>query len=301
MNVEEQTTTVGQESGCVLCGSFDAKLRFREEPFRVLDCRTCGLTYVTPRHAPDDLVERVYGPDYWLSTKPREHGYSDYRGDRALYKRTFERRWETIRELFEQPGRALDVGCAAGYFLEVLLENGWDALGVEPSPAIAESARMRLGDEHVLATSLEHVQLPAASFDLITLWDVLEHLPDPVGGLSCALRLLKPDGKLVLETQNIHSVLARVLGRRWHHFKHREHLAHFHPGTLKCALELAGLQLVDLGTKNAGKYVRGDFVVERSARIHAGLPALLRPLLGGSWTTYINLGDEMIAIAEGAR
>jgi 2-polyprenyl-3-methyl-5-hydroxy-6-metoxy-1,4-benzoquinol methylase len=286
-----------REVSCCLCGCTEADVRFREEPFRVVDCKNCGLTYVTPR-LDSDLVEAVYGETYWRSSEPRSIGYADYLADATLCRRTFERRWKGVRAHLPPTGRALDVGCAGGYFLDVLLAQGWEAIGLEPSAKMARHAADRLGEERVICAPLESADLPAASFDLVTLWDVLEHLPDPVAGLARARELLRPGGRIVLETQDIRAAFARLLGRRWQHYKHREHLAHFHQGTLERALGAAGLALVDLSRQGAGKYVRGDFLVERSARLHHRLPALLRPFLGGEWSVYVNLGDELIAVAE---
>ena len=117
----------------------------------------------------------------------------------------------------------------------------------------------------------------------------LKRVAGGVAPFSCAI---------LIETQDIHSAFARLLGRRWQHFKHREHLVHFHRGTLEEALRRSGLRLAHLQRRAAGKYVRGDFLVERSARLHPSLPRILRPVLGGPWSIYLNFGDEMIAVAE---
>lgn len=286
-----------REVGCCLCGSEEARERFREEPYRVLDCADCGLTYVTPRAA-GDLVEAVYGEAYWRSSEPRRHGYADYLADAALYRRTFERRWRALAAHLPPAGRALDVGCAGGFFLDVLIARGWEALGLEPSEQMARSVAARLGQGRVRCATLEQAEFAPASFDLVTLWDVLEHLPDPVAALVRARELLRPGGRVVVETQDVRALFARLLGRRWQHYKHREHLAHFHRGTLERALAQAGLALVELSRRGAGKYVRGDFLVERSGRLHRRLPGLLRPFVGGEWSVYLNFGDELIAVAE---
>ncbi|MFT7667378.1 MAG: 2-polyprenyl-3-methyl-5-hydroxy-6-metoxy-1,4-benzoquinol methylase [Planctomycetota bacterium] len=286
------------EPQCALCGSTEARLRFQDEPYSVLDCLDCGLTYVSPQLAPEALINEVYGADYWSSENPRTHGYGDYRGDQDLIRKTFERRWSALQRFFPEPGRALDVGCATGSFLQLLRMQGWEVTGLEPSLPIALCAREQLGAEVVLNLTLEAAKLPEKSFDIVTLWDVLEHLPDPKAALIKVRRMLRPSGRLVIETQNIRSLFARALGRRWHHFKHREHLTHFHKDTLTRVLDEAGFQLIELRSRDAGKYVRGNFIVERSARLHRKLPAILQPLLGGDWSTYINLHDELIVVAE---
>ena len=289
------------EVGCALCGTAPATLRFSDGPHRVLDCQGCGLTYLSPRLSEESLLADVYDESYWRSPAPKDRGYGDYRGEAALYRRSFARRWEELSPRFPArpegpPYRLLDVGCAAGYFLDVVAAEGWEVRGVEPSRPIADEARRRHGAAAVHVGTLE--QLPAwGGFDLITLWDVLEHVPDPVATLKRARQLLAPGGTLVVETQNIDSALARLLGRRWHHFKHREHLVHFNPRTLRQAFEAAGLEVIDLHARSAGKYVTGEFLVERSARLGRALPRLLAPLRGLP-PLYLNLGDEVIALAE---
>ncbi len=287
-----------EEVGCALCGSSASRLRFRDDPYTVRVCEECGLTYVTPRLKGAARLERVYGEDYWRSIAASERGYADYRKDAELYRRTFRQRWERIAPLLPAAGRALDVGCAAGYFLDVLVEEGWDAVGIEPSESIARTARERHGSERVFAEAFEQARFAPDSFDLVSFWDVLEHLADPVAALQRARALLRPGGLIVLETQNIGSLFARLSGRRWHHFKHAEHLVHFDPSTLRGALARAGLAIVEMSTRGAGKYVRGDFLVERSARLGRFFPRLLAPLLGGDWTLYVNLGDELIVAAR---
>ncbi|MCA8967782.1 MAG: methyltransferase domain-containing protein, partial [Planctomycetes bacterium] len=132
----------------------DATTRFVDGAFRVLRCEGCDLTRVSPRLPEGAAVERVYDASYWRSPAARERGYSDYRGDAELYLRTFELRRARIAAHLPAPGRVLDVGCAAGYFLAVMRRAGWSVAGVEPSAPIRAAARARLGDDAVLAEAL---------------------------------------------------------------------------------------------------------------------------------------------------
>jgi 2-polyprenyl-3-methyl-5-hydroxy-6-metoxy-1,4-benzoquinol methylase len=284
---------------CGLCGGRERAVRFREGRFSIVTCTRCGVTYVTPRLADASLIASVYDEGYWRSAAAKDRGYTDYRADEALYLRTFRRRLAIVRRHAQRPGRVLDVGCAAGYFLRVMQEEGWDVTGVEPSDAIRARAEELLGRERVRGGRLEDARFPTGSFDLVTMWDVIEHLPDPAAVLAEARRVLAPGGRLVLETQNVTSLAARLLGRRWQHYKHAEHLYHFDPRTIAAALERAGFAVLENRPWRAGKYVSLAFVAERMGRVHPLLGTLLAPLRRCEGVAlYVNPLDEMIVVAR---
>ncbi len=290
-----------QPVDCGLCGSAERVLAFRDGPFSVVTCARCGLTYVTPRLRDRALLEQVYDEGYWRSSAAKDRGYTDYRADRPLYLRTYRRRWKALRRRFPRPGRVLDVGCAAGYFLSVMQEEGWQVTGLEPSEPIRREAEAALGRERVRAGLLGEVELPPASFDLVTLWDVLEHIPDPVAALCQVRGLLAPGGRLLIETQNVKSLAARLLGRRWQHYKHAEHIYHFDPRTIEDCLSRAGFRVLENRSRGGGKYVSLGFVAERAGKLHPIAATLLSPLkLLASTALYVNLRDEMIVLAEPA-
>ena len=286
---------------CGLCGARERALRFREGRFSVVTCARCGVTYVTPRLSDASLLASVYDEGYWRSPAAKDRGYTDYRADEALYVRTFRRRLAIVRRHAPRAGRVLDVGCAAGFFLSVMREEGWDVTGVEPSDAIRARAEELLGRERVHGGRLEDAHFPAGSFDLVTMWDVIEHLPDPASVLAEVRRVLAPGGRLLLETQNVTSLAARLLGRRWQHYKHAEHLYHFEPRTIAAALERAGFAVLENRPWRAGKYVSLAFVAERMGRVHPLLGTLLAPLRRFAGVAlYVNPLDEMIVVARPA-
>jgi len=287
------------DPACALCGSRERAVLFTAGPHTLVRCARCELVYVTPRRDERALLEEVYGPEYWRSPAAKDRGYSDYVADEALYLRTFRARWRRLAPHLPRAGRALDVGCAAGFSMLALAERGFDVHGIEPSDAIRAVAVARFGAERVHGGTLRDAPFAPGSFDVISLWDVLEHVCDPLDALSRARLLLAPEGRLVLETQDVEAIAARVLGRRWTHFKHDEHLVHFSPATLRQALERSGLELVLLTRRGAGKYVSPRFVAERARRVApwlawacAGLARL--PLSA----VYVNPFDELIAVAR---
>jgi len=286
------------EVPCHLCAGREQALLFADPPFRVVRCTGCGLVYVTPRHEEGALRDLYEDESYWKSDAAKDRGYTDYLRDEPLYLRTYRRRYRLIARHCPRPGRALDVGCAAGYFLSVLAARGWQVSGVEVSPFVARFAREHFGLPDIRVGSLEEAGFPPAAFDLVTFWDVLEHLPDPRRALKTARALVRPDGVLVLETQNVRSFFARLLGRRWHHFKQPEHLYHFDRDTIGRLLLEGGFEVVENRPFLGGKYVSLGFLAERSARVSRVLGRLLAPLARSRGALYVNPFDEMIVVAR---
>ncbi|MEM7306021.1 MAG: class I SAM-dependent methyltransferase [Planctomycetota bacterium] len=286
---------------CGLCHSESYTVKFTDGPFSVVTCNDCGLTYVTPRLKDGHLIDEVYNEGYWSSNAAKDRGYTDYRADAPLYLKTYRRRISVVRRHFPQPARVLDVGCAAGYFLQVMQEEGWDVTGVEPSDAIRPQAAEKLGADNVRAGLLHEQGFEDDSFDLVTMWDVIEHIPDFIAALEEVRRILKPGGKMLIETQNVNSRAAKVLGKKWQHYKHAEHIYHFNPKTLGVALDRAGFRILENTPSLGGKYVSMGFLSERAGRLHPALSALLSPLrLIRNKSVYVNLFDEMIVVAAPA-
>lgn len=289
-----------EQAHCLFCPRGVAvQSLFADPPLAVVRCRGCGLVFVSPRVAADRLGE-VYGESYWRSPAAKHYGYTDYRAGAADWLRTYRRRIEGLRGRLAPGARVLDVGCAAGFFLEVMQSDGFDVWGVEISAEIAAEARRRVGHDRIHRGALEDAPHRRQSFDLISFWDVVEHLPDPIATLRVARRLLKPDGLLLVETQNVESRFARLMGRRWQHFKQVEHLWHFSPSTARQLLEAGGFETVELTARGAGKHVGFDFIVERAGRLHPRLSTVLSPLARLRVAPYVNLLDEMILLARPA-
>ncbi len=285
---------------CPLCGSDRFEIAFVEPPYSVHRCSACGLGFVSPRLDPEGLVG-IYADDtYWRSVSPKTRGYHDYRADEPLYLRTFRRRLDFALGAGPRSGRALDVGCAAGFCMAVLRERGFETYGVEVSEAIGSHARDHFGfGDAVHFGTLDTAPHAEGSFDLITMWDVVEHVPDPRGLLANARALLKPDGLLVLETQDIDSRFARLLGPKWHHFKHAEHIYHFTPSTARELLRSAGFATERLTHRYGGKYVSLHFIAERAGRVHPLISKALSPLARlESASVYLNFMDEMVVLAR---
>jgi 2-polyprenyl-3-methyl-5-hydroxy-6-metoxy-1,4-benzoquinol methylase len=286
---------------CALCGRDDYRPLFQIGEFPIVDCMGCGLRYLRRRLRPERLLEIYRQPDYFRSDNSMVQGYVDYFADRRNLLSTFRRRmgWLFKKLGHPRPGRLLDVGCAAGYGVEYAVSQGWDAYGLEPSPVAFHAAQERLG-ERVHCGTLDSAPYEGGFFDIILMWDVVEHLPDPLAILRKAHELLKPGGWLSVVTPDSGSVLARCMGRFWMEYaKPTEHIHFFSEATLNQAFLSTGFKPMVRTT--AGKDVGLDFLVDR-------LVAVLKPLRflknvrgigqGGSISIYVNPRDKMHFLAR---
>jgi 2-polyprenyl-3-methyl-5-hydroxy-6-metoxy-1,4-benzoquinol methylase len=285
---------------CPLCGSDDLRPAFTEEPYTVVRCGSCGLGFVTPRLDESGLVGIYTAESYWTSDSPKTQGYHDYRADEPLYLKTFRKRLGYALRGGPAAGRALDVGCAAGFCMAALRERGFEVHGVEVSEAIGSHARDHFGfGDNVFIGTLEDSPHAEESFDLVCMWDVVEHVPDPRALLAKAYSLLRPGGLLVIETQDIDSRFAKTLGPKWHHFKHAEHIYHFTPATVTEMVRTAGFVPDRLTHRYGGKYVSFQFIAERAGRVHPLISRVLAPIARiENAALYLNFMDEMIVTAR---
>jgi 2-polyprenyl-3-methyl-5-hydroxy-6-metoxy-1,4-benzoquinol methylase len=156
-------------------------------------------------------------------------------------------------------GRLLDFGCGGGAFLERMRRAGWQVTGLDISDALAKRVRGELGIP-VLTGTLPHPELAEGSFDLITMWQSLEHVHDPLRVLSECHRLLAPGGRLLIAAPNMDSAAFRWCGAAWVGLDLPRHLTHFTPHTLCLMLDRAGFE------PTAVRMVRHSSWLRQSAR-----------------------------------
>ncbi len=222
---------------CPVCGTAEATEflvardlnLFGPGEFRLVRCRECSLVYLNPRPSLADMA--VHYPDHYWTPPPPD--------DAPPYLDAGMRRTLTVLARDYPRGRVLDVGCGIGKMLALMRERGLDAMGLEPYEHAARIAREHYGLEVVCAFP-QDADLPAASFDAVTFFDVLEHLPGPVGDLRQARSLLKPGGAVFVKVPNIAALQARLFGKWWYALDVPRHLVHFSPRSLSRALQEAG-------------------------------------------------------------
>lgn len=184
---------------------------------QIVSCDACGMKYENPRY-PDELIVSAY-------EEAQEQGHDSQYQSRV---KSFHRTLNSLRKLIPGSGsRVLDIGTAGGAFLAAAEQYGYQAVGLEPSKYLVEQAKRR--GLNVVQGTIDANPLEPGSFDMVCLWDVIEHLTDPKGALLKIRTLLKPDGVLLINYPDIGTWQARISGRRFwwilsvhlHHFTRR--------------------------------------------------------------------------------
>lgn len=210
-----------------VCGSGSDYLSLSGEKFDMYRCASCGFVFLPAAETKEDL----YAPAY----------YRKMRGFSRLLELLFLRGRRRALEKHKASGRLLDVGCGTGEFLRAMAAAGWSASGVEPS----QSASPAAGGLDIRGGQLSGAEFPAGSLDAVTMWQVLEHLPDPAAELVRIKDLLKDDGVLLVSVPNIASWQAAFGKGLWFHLDLPRHRWQFSPETLRLLLEKAGYRVLE--------------------------------------------------------
>jgi SAM-dependent methyltransferase len=191
-------------------------------------------------------LEEIYAPEYFQHrAEESTDGYVDYLGDAERHRETATRRLALIDRFGASRGRLLDVGAAAGFFVDEARRAGWDAEGIDIAPHMVEWGRhelgvpLRVGDISLVEGRATH--------EVVTMWDYIEHSLDPVRDLARSNELLVPSGIIALSTGDIDSVAARISGSRWHLLTPRHHNFFFGARTLVDLLRRSGFDVAWVG------------------------------------------------------
>ena len=190
------------ELACNVCGSDYRTTVWTKEGYRIARCASCGLLYVENPPAPGELQAHYsFAAGYHQRLAVDGAHVELHAGEARANLRVLNRN--------ARAGRLLDVGCSTGLFLAAARDAGWDARGLEYSADSARVARERHGRD-VDQGELLPGRYDPASFDVVTMWDVIEHLPDPRAALRVVHEILKPGGLFVAKTPNADGIYPRV-------------------------------------------------------------------------------------------
>lgn len=237
-------------NACPVCGaaSVDKKLAAEDytvshQSFEIWQCAGCSLRFT--QDIPDLLsVGSYYLSDAYISHTDTSEGFIN-----SLYhmvrRRTLQRKLQLVKKATGiQKGTLLDVGAGTGAFVNTAQLDGWSVTGLEPDAGTRQRAGSLYGI--TLQTTDTLFQLPAGSFDAVTLWHVLEHVHELHDYMEQIKKLLKVNGRALIAVPNYTSYDANAYQQYWAAYDVPRHLYHFSPAAIEKLLQLHGLQLLEV-------------------------------------------------------
>jgi 2-polyprenyl-3-methyl-5-hydroxy-6-metoxy-1,4-benzoquinol methylase len=227
-------------SKCIICGSNNYKIIFNEFGVDILKCLNCGHIFSSFEQ------EQYYGGYYGEKIKNEDHFWWD---------EAHKKMYDDFCRIFikNKSGKLLDVGCGFGYFIKkISFFPDWEAFGYEISETAVNYARNNLGLKNIFSGRVENSGFPEKYFDIITLWDVVEHIPNPKPLLVYLRTILKEDGILFIHTPNAKIQLIKAKAKKLikgmregaHYLEAKDHINIYSSWAIKEVLRQAGFKEV---------------------------------------------------------
>ncbi len=233
---------------CPLCESQNAELHLQlkdyflsKEDFEIYRCQNCGLLYTWPRPA-DDIIEKYYKSEDYLSHNEKKKGLIPF-----IYncvKRVNVANKFRMATKGVQGQRMLDFGCGVGDFLHFAQQKGYEVTGSDVSEDARHFASEKLGKTVISPDDV--FAMPDNSFDIITMWHVLEHISDLKKQAALLDRLLADGGRLVIALPNYQSYDAQYYKDKWAAYDVPRHLNHFNQKTLETVFAGTKLHIISV-------------------------------------------------------
>ena len=286
---------------CPWCGSEKAQINLwlkdeflSHEDFHICECLNCGLLYTMPRPSKEKIGTYYKSEEY----------YSHQENKRGFVPKLYEKvKTVNLRNKYKMAtcgksiGKLLDIGCGVGDFIHTAEQKGWECLGVEPSEDARQIAQRRIKAKIVQSEELE--QVPDGSFDVITMWHVLEHVDDLKWQVEQLQRLVKLDGRIVIAVPNYKSYDGQYYQNLWAAYDVPRHLNHFNRTTIVKIFKTKGLDLIK--TDKLGwdayyisflseQYKHHSMALLRGA--FRGLVSNCKALRSGEWSSMVYIFEK---------
>lgn len=287
---------------CPICNSekLNKKIELKdyflsEDNFTILECIDCGFMITNPQPEGDKIG------DYYKSEEYISHSNTKKGLVNAVYQIvrnfTLKRKFQMVKKL-KKRGSILDIGCATGEFLNVFKLDKWEAMGIEPDEEARKFAihnyNLKVADQGFLN------KIEEKSYDIISMWHVLEHVHDLNERIQIIHKILKDDGKVIIAVPNYKSYDAENYGKFWAAYDVPRHLFHFNKLTMEKLLVNNNMKLTEVKPMKFDSF----YVSMLSEKYKYGKPNLLRAFFTGfkSNLNAMNTGEysSLIYIAEKA-
>lgn len=295
-----------EQATCQICGDercqpyVERRDRFSDQVFHYVQCVGCGEVYLNPRPTLEEIS--AFYPDHYESYETIEN--QSTRLQQTLLWKNQEKVLKYVQGFTSGPGSLLDIGCSTGQFMRVTREHGWSVTGIELVDHAAEIARTRYQLD-VRTGDLDNVPLPSQGFDIITMWDVLEHLHAPRRALEKIRDLLKPNGILAVGFPNLDSYDRRIFGTAWIGWDAPRHLYLFSLPAFQRLFRETGFELAARRCLTGGKgsfFLSLDFAL--SGKKFGAWAQKAKPAISAAlwpyrqWAYFFNKGPGITLIAR---
>lgn len=283
---------------CILCDIPLEKYLYKNG-YWILRCPTCHLGETDLKRDYTKFVKEFYSQGYYEGD-PTRSAYADYELDKPLILKNMQKFLSFVAKK-KPTGKLLDVGCAFGFVVELAAKKGYDAYGFDPSTFAAKKAGELAGKDRIQEGTIQQVKYPKSSFDVITMFDVFEHLQDPLADMRKLHSLLKPDGIIIIATGDTRSLAARIMKRRWTFFIPPQHIFFFHRKNVTVLLNKAGF--VPRKWHRVGKWLSLGYVLHLARTTgESTLAKVIYALVCNTplmrFPLYIPMKDNMVILAD---
>ena len=274
-------------SVCILCGTPTGNHFLYPG---ILKCSSCGFVFADIQMSPAEL-QKLYARNYFFGSE-----YLNYLEDKSTLQKNFGGRLRTLRK-YSSGGNLIEIGCAYGFFLE-LAQRHWKAEGCDISePACTEARRQGLS---VTCGDFLELPLPERQYNVVAMWDTIEHLSRPDLYVEKASKILKSGGVLCVTTGDIGSAMAMWRKSRWRLIHPPTHLYYFDRASMERLMVKNGLDIVHFEhcgySRSVEQIFYSLFVLNRETAVRRKLYDFFKPMLG--FSLYVNLFDIMFVIAR---
>ncbi len=223
---------------CSICKQHSISLLYVKDDYSIFRCNSCNVQLRLPQPSHEEL-KKIYA-NYYHPWKIENEVAETVKISKT---KTFEIRLQEIQKHIRR-GKILDVGCAAGYFLESAKNAGFEPYGVELSESFFKETHLKFGDS-IYRGTIENIPCKDNFFDVITMFDLLEHVKDPVSTLRRCRKILMPNGVIAAVLPNTSSLTAKLMRKNWMQYK-KEHLFYFSPKNISALLKQESFDIIKI-------------------------------------------------------
>ena len=269
MTIKKNLKVIIPEKPCPHCNSFNSTLLYIKSGYKIVKCSNCSLVY-TDKNFDKNFLDNFYDDSYFKDAKGLKKGYKNYLNNELNISAQSQLRLDKISLCCKSPHPSvLDIGCATGVFLKESKTKGFEPFGVEISDYARNIAQKRLGKNKVVKLIQN---LGNKRFDIITLWDTIEHLDKPKEVLENCYGLQEKNGLIVISTGDIDSLLSKVQKDSWHLLNPPQHLTFFSKTILSKILKEVGYKVIK--TEYEPQIVNSEYITHRIESMYPNSPLL---------------------------